>query len=301
MAADFPDVHATMQSGTHFLLQVKRAEPRPLTFGFNNKSRFIGLEQVILNFTSEDYIAFFDVMLPPFDSTTWTTPICGSAQHLSHTKHLVIRFGDRFSNPWYGCEDPRWTDEAPDAPPTAWAPRFRQNTCSHGLLIDWILSFAWANRYLQHLDSIVLEGNIQPSVLNKWTKIFDEHMTNPENEYVPDIQSIMERGLVAVREAARAAAKAAAEAANQTWDPLVWTWDPSNWNPADHYAPLCECEVKCDILRYRKLEEDTEEDKAVMENRRAEIDLIWSQAAVQEKWVEVTNENQDESLKWVEW
>jgi len=299
--SDFPDVHITMQWGTHFLLQVKRAEPRRLNFGLDFMPKFIGLEKVILDFTSEDYIAFFDVMLPPFDSTSWSTPLSGAARHLVHTRHLVLRFGERFADPWYNCEDPRWTDEEHEAPPTAWAPRFRQNTCSHGLLIDWILSFAWANRYLQHLDSVTLEGNVQAKVLDKWTKIFSEDSKDRKNEYSPDIQAITERGLAAAKEASKAAAKAAAEAANQTWDPLDWTWNPSDWNPADHYAPVCECAVKCDVLRYRKLEDDTEEALALQEKRRAEMERVWWQAAAQEKWTPVTNEREDEKLKGLRW
>jgi hypothetical protein len=41
-----------------------------------------------------------------------------------------------------------------------------------GKIVDWILEYAWTNQYLQHLQTIKIDGYIQDWVREKWGRIF---------------------------------------------------------------------------------------------------------------------------------
>ncbi|KAF2706259.1 hypothetical protein K504DRAFT_447972 [Pleomassaria siparia CBS 279.74] len=252
-ASHFAEVVQACESTDSIRFAVGDAEPRKPTFG----TQLHGLSKVIFDFPSEDYMKFFNVMLPPFDEMDQSM-----AQHssmLRRTRHIVLRFNSSFTDPWCDCNDDRWTFFRPGSDPSnppkkkrkprenrgsrrsrkcktghpppdpTWNPRFREQVCSHGLVIDWILSFAWSGKYLQHLSSITLEGHMQDWVREKWTSIFERHRREPGFTYDPDIAAIQNRG--------------------KTGDTLK----DNDWDPAEHFAPRCTgmCRMKCRTLSDR--------------------------------------------------
>lgn len=125
------------------------------------------------------------------------------------------------SDPWFSLYMGPWVDEDENGE----QPRIRANVCLAGLVIDWILTYAWHHRYLQHIPSITLQGDIQDWVKDKWTKVFAG--AHPEQESVASMQNMFEIEHHGAREAA---------AAGQPWI------------PTQHYPPVCRCNVKCNRL-----------------------------------------------------
>ena len=126
----------------------------------------------------------FDVAVPPFHyrdgafagDNLYRDEFCHGAGHfLLHTKELEIHFGDAYKqvNPWYDVQEAAWCETNP-----AWnyaEARLRPHVCDSGLVIDWILEYAWYNGHLQHIKTITLTGDIQPWVREKWYDIFKRH------------------------------------------------------------------------------------------------------------------------------
>lgn len=56
----------------------------------------------------------------------------------------------------------------------------RPFVCQSGLVIDWILTYAWYHQYLQHIRTINITGDVQPWVKEKWHKIFNRQARNNE-------------------------------------------------------------------------------------------------------------------------
>ncbi|KAF2801009.1 hypothetical protein K505DRAFT_355091 [Melanomma pulvis-pyrius CBS 109.77] len=300
-ADEFASVSRVWFSGTPFQIQVRRAEPRSFQF----TSKYHGLEKVELDLTAGQYFAFFNVTVPPFDDSNWRDQFActSAANYLKHTEHLVLRFSENFSDPWYNCENPLWAYEGLGnvSDPRMWPPRYRQNVCSNGLVIDWILSYGWASNALQYetLKSITLEGIIQPWVWEKWTSIFRKRREDPDFIHQPNIAAIENIGRVE------------AEVRGEAWD------------PTEFYAPRCSCTVKCSILRHGRLEEhgnvgvhegwelpfgdDGETVRGdwnkgyvtpawVLEGQRAEQKRLWREAQAKDKWEESKTNKSSEGL-----
>lgn len=189
----------------------KSCIPSPLT----------GDEKVILDFGAEEYFYAFNVFVPPFDRPVehYDAFELGSGTFLHHVKNLVIRFGDRYNylQPWCDVVSPEWHQELPDAHGNLWTPRLGPDICSNGTVVDWILSFAWHHGYLQPVETIEIEGAVQPWVKEKWEEIFRRH--REENGFVHevDIGAITDLALE----------------------------DEQPWM---HYPPMCDCKHQCHRL-----------------------------------------------------
>lgn len=132
-----------------------------------------GLEKIILDFEASDYLQIFDVRLPPFDVPGDDDPQEQDiAFVLQHCRDLTLSFGDayRWAHPWLGVEHPNWQEA-----------RYRSRVCDMGKVVDMILEAAWRNRYLQHLNKITLEGEIQGWVRTKWERIFADGVYEARN------------------------------------------------------------------------------------------------------------------------
>lgn len=111
--------------------------PRRPTLPFPNH----GLEKIILDFDANQYFTLFNVTVPPFhwpallDDLRTDLHLRGAASFLQHTKELILHFGDAYKwcNPWYNIVDLVYWQDA----------RYRQNVCDSGVVIDWILEYAW--------------------------------------------------------------------------------------------------------------------------------------------------------------
>jgi hypothetical protein len=141
------------------------AQPHPLIQAH-------GLEKIILDFDATQYFALFTVHIPPFDIPNLYDPILqGAASVLQHCQELVLIFGDayRYTHPWYDIKHPIW-EEA----------RYRPHICEMGKVLDWILDAAWQGGYVQHIRSITLEADVQERVREKWARVFQDGVYEPE-------------------------------------------------------------------------------------------------------------------------
>ncbi|KAF2243939.1 hypothetical protein BU26DRAFT_111091 [Trematosphaeria pertusa] len=187
--------------------------------------RLHGLEKIRLDLTAADYFALFRVHVPPFErpgSTLHDQEPYGAAVFLAHTEQLVLCFGDLFrsTHPWYDLADTAWDGERDDGV----VPRCRPGVCTEGLLIDWILTYAWHHGYLQHIPKIKLQGGMQPWVREKWMRIFEGGDVEEGFAGEAHIERI---GTIGLQEAV---------AQGMIWD------------PAEHYPPKCACEIPCGRL-----------------------------------------------------
>jgi hypothetical protein len=166
-----------------------------------------GLEHIILDFDAPQYFALFNVRVPPFDTIDTDVPsseaypeanMHGAASLLQHCIHLTLVFGDayRYVHPWYDVQEPAWDDA-----------RCRPHVCEMGKVINWIMSYAWAGGYLQHLEKIEFSGDVQDWVKEKWENGLSE----------VDIEGIQSLGKV----------------------------EGEEWRPEEYYPPKCECEIGC--------------------------------------------------------
>jgi hypothetical protein len=184
-----------------------------------------GLEKIVLDFDATQYFAFFDVRAPPFkDEDEWYHDwhVHCSAKFLEKCTDLTLVFGTayRYAHPWYYMEGyPEWEDAC-----------CRTHVCDMGIIIDWILEYAWACGYLDHISNITLEGDIQPWVSTKWEAVFEKMSTRNQ-----------ECGMVADRfEVYRAA----------NWDSIACAgleddMELEDWVPQENYPPECKCKRKC--------------------------------------------------------
>jgi len=102
----------------------------------------------------------------------------------------------------------------------------RPHVCESGLVIDWILEYAWAGEFLQHIDTVEIAGDVQPWVKAKWAAIFAEHASLKISgnadlfaAHKPDLHAIEFRGMSAGEEL--------------------------EWVPEEQFPPRCECEIRC--------------------------------------------------------
>jgi hypothetical protein len=189
-----------------------------------------GLERIELDFDASQYFALFNVRLPPFETIDTTSQgderhhdahLQGAASFLQHTQHLTLRFGDayKWAHAWSDVDNIAW-DEA----------RCRPKVCESGVIVDWILEYAWDGGYLQHIPEIEISGDVQNWVKEKWSGIFERHMARARVGVVgllevhrPDMHAIEWRGMVEGEE--------------------------EEWRAEEHYPPVCECEIGCWRLR----------------------------------------------------
>ncbi|KAF2689863.1 hypothetical protein K458DRAFT_382991 [Lentithecium fluviatile CBS 122367] len=187
--------------------------------------RLHGLESVYLDLECDDYFALFGVKLPPFEEpgNRMADPdVYGAATFLKYTEKLTVNFGSRYrwnAHPWYELCSTEWDVEDEEG----CEPRYRANTCTLGLIIDWILTYAWHSKYIQHIPSVALSGDVQPWVLEKWTQVFNG--THPRQSEIGSIEEI--RDLEHIGEADANA-------------------EGREWRPEQHYPPVCRCEFKCE-------------------------------------------------------
>lgn len=141
-----------------------------------------------------------------------------------YTRSLTLRFSTsgESSNPWYLLTLGPWSETDEDGV----RPVDRVNVCSAGLIVDWILTYAWHHEYLQHIPHITLEGDIQDWVKIKWDKIFKR--AHPEQDYVANLERIRQIEHHGVDKADAAGIE---------------------WTPTEHYPPTCQCPIKCNRLR----------------------------------------------------
>ncbi len=196
-----------------------------------------GLEKVRLDFNADDYFAFFDVYFPPFYDAPGAPATAeldtdsfahGAAVFLQHTERLTLHFGSKYKymTPWGRLDEEEWSTCR------------RPMICDSGKHVDWILSFAWANRYLQHIKSIKITGDVQDWVKIKWHNIFDRHAkyaaaqrkqalpVDPLATHDPDIFAIQEIGQ------------------NHSI-----TWEPEKFYPSP-----CDCQIGCWRLKDGQVE-----------------------------------------------
>lgn len=135
----------------------------------------------------------------PFSSPNQSFPLTSSrrdefcqnaAIFLGSTEELTLEFGDKYKSehPWYNLNDEFWNQHREEWP--YGAARLRPNVCESGLVIDWILSYAWHNQYLQHIPKVRLTGDVQEWVKQKWHRIFEQQAQHNRvckvNNTVPD-------------------------------------------------------------------------------------------------------------------
>ncbi|KAF2259756.1 hypothetical protein CC78DRAFT_53458 [Lojkania enalia] len=226
---DFYYVHAsTYRTNTYTTPAPAHISTRPGTpVAPLQTTSYHGLTKIHLDMPMEHYFALFRVTVPPFSSTYWTETSnlhfsLGAGSLLVHTQRLVLDFSDRYDrdNFWYSIDVLVWEDPEPT---------WRSNTCLRGVVVDWILSYAWHYGLLQHIGTIELEGEIQMWVREKWEGIFGRHGAEAFVVGREDIESIETRGL---------------ESASQSEVP---------WNRIEHYPPTCICKVPCETLVGRNL------------------------------------------------
>jgi hypothetical protein len=133
-----------------------------------------GIEKIHLDFSASQYFALFDVSIPPFHYTDPDTgdnlhsdPLLhGAALFLQHAKEVTLHFGDayKYAHAWADVQEHGWEDA-----------RCRPNVCESGVVIDWILEYAWEKGYLQHLSKLRITGDVQKWVVEKWKGISERH------------------------------------------------------------------------------------------------------------------------------
>lgn len=181
------------------------------------------LEKIHLDFSAAEYFSLFAVPVPPFsDSSHYANKnfmpgsssdpfLHNAGRFLSGTKELTLHFGERYkgANPW-GIKPGL--------------------VCDSGLVIDWILEFAWARRFLQHIPVIRLTGAVQPWVQHKWHRIFEAQAKIWKG---PDGRS-----------PARAYQAHPPETRTFLFESLDEN-DVKAWSGQDHYPPRCKCKTAC--------------------------------------------------------
>jgi hypothetical protein len=186
-----------------------------------------GLEQIILDFDAIQYFALFDVRVPPYNrNNVYHDPhLHRAATLLENCTDLTLVFGTayRYAHPWYVLDDPACDDA-----------RCRLHVCEMGVIIDWILEYAWAYGFLQHIAEIRLEGDVQGWVRQKWEEIFTRQQKwNRECELVKPMWIGGDRFQIHKPDLHRI-----------EW----WGMDEEGneeWKAKDNYPPICECERGC--------------------------------------------------------
>ncbi|CAO2655507.1 Nn.00g043100.m01.CDS01 [Neocucurbitaria sp. VM-36] len=216
---------------TSNVLRVKSLSSVPL---------FRGFESITLDFSAEQYFAFFRVSVAPFNFTDnrYHDALCrGAAAFLQHAKTVTLRFGAAYK------ERAEWAyGEA----------RFRPRVCESRRVVDWILGYAWHHGFLQHVAEMRIEGDVQEWVKRKWCGIFEMQaqrnrrrkvVADGEDEdddgvelfavFKPDIDAIETIGMVG--------------------------GDRDSWRAEEFYPPACTCEIGCWRLVDGTVEEERPE------------------------------------------
>ncbi|KAG9189137.1 hypothetical protein G6011_06005 [Alternaria panax] len=242
---------------------------------FKNLTHLHGMDKLRLDFTAEQYFALFDVRVPPFHYAD--TNVAGdnlypdeyahcSGLFPAHTKQLELHFGDAYksTNPWYNITEGGWCEtnerwEYKEA-------RLRPHVCESGLVIDWILSYAWYEGYLQPIRKIRLTGDVQEWVKEKWHDIFTRH-----TEYIdahpgervhnlavhrPDPIELETIGMVDDDEDNDENNNNNSNDDDDDDEDEEMEDNDEAWMAKNHYPPTCACKIGCWRLRGGKIEEE---------------------------------------------
>ncbi|KAF1977308.1 hypothetical protein BU23DRAFT_293953 [Bimuria novae-zelandiae CBS 107.79] len=198
---------------------VTRPALLPGVMQYSRTLNLTGLENVELELPTDVFLSLFQATVPPFptpDHPFHDPTLLGAGTYLAYTRQLTLIFTN--TNPWYDLHEGPWVEDTEGL-----EPRERANICLAGLIVDWILTYAWHHRYLQHIPRITLKGDIQDWVKEKLYKVFAR--THPEEDVVAGFERIEEiehhgeRGATGL------------------------------WNPTEHYPPTCGCKINCCRLR----------------------------------------------------
>jgi hypothetical protein len=143
---------------------------------------FHGLEHPILDFSAPQYFSFFDVCVPPFDDIDVHDRYLHRAERfLQHCRNFTLVFGAtyRYSHLWYSLDDVEGWDHA----------KFTPKASDIGFVVDWILEFAWAHGWVEHLRSVKLERVIQDWE-RRWECVFARY--NEGRERGEELQKVYE-------------------------------------------------------------------------------------------------------------
>jgi hypothetical protein len=260
---------------------------------YPNLTHLHGLEKIKLDFDADQYFAFFDVALPPFDyhddtgtgDNLYRDPRChGAAIFLTHTQDLELHFGDAYksANPWANVSEPDWCEENEE-----WAyreARLRPSVCESSIVIDWILEHAWHGAYLQQIPKITITGDDQEWVKEKWHGIFVRHAEYKKQQeesketidsfgvHRPNMDAMQMFGKVVkvgeedadVEMVEDMDSNVGLEDEEQVQDDNENApdgdesdeeEDDDDYRPQDHFPPACTCTIGCWRLRGGKVEE----------------------------------------------
>ncbi|KAL5418363.1 hypothetical protein PMIN06_001417 [Paraphaeosphaeria minitans] len=213
---------ATSFAMTHIACLMCQPSRLPLVMQPCVRIELMGLEKVQLSLPTDVFFLLFKVSAPPFPSPDhfhYDETLIGSGAYLTHTRKLTLDFTSM--NPWYNLGLGPWVEEDDGG----MRPGDRA-TCTSGLVIDWILTYAWHYRYLQHILRVELRGDIQDWVKEKWYRVFAG--THPDQDNVASRQCIHRIEHHGEKEAITLGER---------------------WIPTKHYPPACRCELDCSRLR----------------------------------------------------
>ncbi|OCL06569.1 hypothetical protein AOQ84DRAFT_440752 [Glonium stellatum] len=170
---------------------------------------FSSLRRIILEFSPLEYVNFFAVAVPSFK--TAQEDFWGAAEvlkQLPDLQHILLCFGERcinFSDPW---------NELSLQPSNRYLNGATYSICDRGVLVDWILSYAYGKGYILDIPKVEIGGNIQPWVKEKWEDILRIKRNGAGCRHEVDFDAI----------------------------------ERMEGRTVYNYLPLCECEVRCDRM-----------------------------------------------------
>ncbi|KAF2449495.1 hypothetical protein P171DRAFT_194540 [Karstenula rhodostoma CBS 690.94] len=191
------------------------------------KLNLTGLESIELDLSTDAFFLVFEVSAPPFpapDHFYHDETLLGAGTYLAHTRKLTLTFTTM--NPWFNLWAGPWAEDDENMRPGE-----RGNVCTSGLVVDWILTYAWHHGYLQHIHRVELRGDIQEWVKEKWYQVFAG--THPEKDDIASRQRIHEIEHHGEQETVAMGER---------------------WIASEHYPPTCRCEVSCSRLRWGVVE-----------------------------------------------
>jgi hypothetical protein len=281
-----------------------------LSPSYAHLSHLHGLEKIKLDFTAEQYFAFFDVAVPPFNTHAtavrgddlYRDPLChGAAIFLAHTKSLTLHFGTKYkaSNAWSNVSAAPWCTENSE-----WEykeARLRNRVCQSGVMVDWILSYAWYGNFLQGIEKVSISGDVQEWVRCKWYKIFEEHTEykkkQKEKRMKVDVFGVHRPDVVGIETYGKAEhadeegdddAKSDADfdmssedeaedddAADEEDVDVDEDGGEVEYRPQDHYPPACTCAIGCWRLRGGKVDNDDFPVKSSWDEYPGEVQGCW--------------------------
>lgn len=212
-----------------------------------------GLKKIILDFSAEQYFALFNVLVPPFDNPEYNNVdplLSGAASFLASTEDFTLHFGTNYksANAWQRLRScSRWTEQRYPGYDNA---KSRPDVCDSGVVVDWILEYAWEGCYLQHIRKIRITGEVQEWVKDKWHAIFeDQARFNQDNsgmEMAEKNFAVHDPDTDAIERTGMALDEHEMHSANDTL-----------YRAEDHFPPMCECEIACSELSPKEILDDT--------------------------------------------